>query len=152
MVGRPFGNWQLVFPTMGQTSSIPLTHHWAVFLKNWNKFDSQVLRKNASFYVVFPGLSTNSQIKRYGSSPESFLIILFSSLTSFARTPPNGQRSHVCKPSWHCLQNPSLHKSCRMCFAQFHSPSDTTDTLDNSPFIHLINFPLPLKAQGLPWA
>lgn len=65
---------------------------------------------------------------------EPFVTILLSSLTCFARTPSNGQSSHIFRPSWLCSPNPKLHKTCRICLAWLHDPSDTVDLLDDLYF------------------
>lgn len=112
LVGCPFEHWQPVFLTMGQPPSIPSDLPLGFIFKNGNKFNPRRLTKKCPiFLVMFPGLSTNSQIKRYGPSMEPILIILFVSLTAFAGALPDGWRSHICKPSRHCPPNPDLCKN-----------------------------------------
>lgn len=145
-MGHHFGNQQSAFPTMGQTPSTP--SHLLLGCKNRNKFNPYGLRKKHPIFlcnISCPQYKLPDQEAWF--STESFLIILFSRLTAFAGTPPNGQRSHICKPSWHCPRNPHLRKNCRLCLTRFHGPSNTADTLDSLSFIppHYLSSPLNLN-------
>lgn len=148
----PFSGIPLwVFPTMGQIPSIPLDSLLGYILKNRNKFDPQSLKKKSHLFMLCFLTSVQTPRSRGMAPPWNSFYNTIRKVDFFFRTPPMGGRSHICKPSWHCPQNPDLHKNCRVYFVQFHGPSDPVDTLDDPHFTLPYNLFLPLKAQGLPW-
>lgn len=110
--------------------SIPLNSPLDCILKNWNKCDiSRPEGKVSCFYIMFRGLSTNSQIKRYSSSfflHTTFQLDLFCQNSSKWLEVSYVQAFMALSPKSWPLQKPQ-----NVSFAQFNGPFDPVDSFQN---------------------
>ena len=127
----------LIFPT--HFFSFPLYSLSLLFilcgyiLKNWKKFDPQGLREKCLIFLCNVFWPQYKLLDQEVCPLHRILIILFSSLISFAGMLPNGQRSYMTN-LMALSEKPDVHKNYNV-LCLFHGPSDPSDILHDPFFI-----------------